>query len=284
MKSQWECLLQNLGEWHGSFTRLTPQGELIADTPTVVSFEGLNDNQTMRQIVRRLTSPPTENVLEYSSLNRGILLFDNGAFSQGSIQFGRFSEFGAESGFLETTDRHLPGDRRLRLVQLFNRESQLSQLTLIRERRANTNTPERPPLQLNDLLGVWEGEAKTIYPDWRNPVTRPTRLQLQQESSDRLRQTLTFSDSGQTLTSSAEITGSVLTFRQGSQTVQVLLLPDGASSTCPTQIQTGRPFFLEIGWLLQPNVRQRLIRSYDDKGEWSSLTLVTEERIATESS
>ncbi|MDJ0549650.1 MAG: DUF3598 family protein, partial [Microcystis sp. M49637_WE12] len=26
MLSQWECLLKNLGQWQGSFTRLSPQG------------------------------------------------------------------------------------------------------------------------------------------------------------------------------------------------------------------------------------------------------------------
>lgn len=279
MKSQWECLLQNLGEWHGSFTRLSPQGEVVEDTPTVVSFEGLNSNQTMRQVVRKLANPPDEKVLEYSSLNRGILFFENGAFSQGSIQFGPFSEFGAELGLIETTDQNTAGDRRLRLVQLFNRESQISQLTLIREQRANTHALERPPLQITDLLGTWEGEAITIYPDWRDPIRSSTRLYLQQESSDRLMQTLTVGNSGQTLTSSAHVDGSVLIFNQGTQTVQVLLLPDGASSTCPTHIKTGQPFFLEVGWLLQSALRQRLIRSYSHKGEWISLTLVTERKI-----
>lgn len=282
MKSQWDCLLQNLGEWHGSFTRLSPQGELIEDTPTLVSLEAVNNHQTMRQVVRRLTNPPDEKVLEYSSLNRGVLFFENGAFSQGSLQFGPFSEFGAELGLIETTQQNTLGDRRLRLVQLFNRDSQLAQLTLIREKRASATTPERPPLRVEDLLGTWEGEAITLYPDWRDPSTSSTRLHLQMETSDRLTQTLTFGNPGQTITSSAQIVGSVLTFNQGHLPIQVLLLPDGASSTCPTHIKTGQPFFLEVGWLLQPNLRQRLIRSYSDKGEWSRLTLVTERKVASQ--
>ncbi|NJM69861.1 MAG: DUF3598 family protein [Scytonema sp. RU_4_4] len=31
MKSQWDCVLQNLGEWQGSFTHVSPQGELVED-------------------------------------------------------------------------------------------------------------------------------------------------------------------------------------------------------------------------------------------------------------
>lgn len=275
MKSQWECLLQNLGAWHGSFTRLSSTGDLLEDTPTVVSLEGLDDNRTIRQIIRRLSTPPDEKVLEYSSLGRGVLFFENGAFSHGSIQFGPFSEFGAELGLIAA-------DRRLRLVQLFNRESQLAQLTLIRESLEGSTTPERPPLKLDDLLGEWQGEAVTVYPDWRPPDTYPTTLRIQPEGENGLVQQLSFGagDDSHTITSTGTIVGSCVQFEQGSQRVQVLLLPDGASSTCPLQIQLRQPFFLEVGWLLQPNLRQRMIRSYNQQGAWASLTLVTEYKIS----
>ncbi|MBD0363613.1 MAG: DUF3598 family protein, partial [Coleofasciculus sp. C3-bin4] len=100
MPSQWECLLKNLGEWQGSFTRFSSQGEQLEDTPSVVSLEGLNENQTIRQTLRFLPpdQPVDEKVLEYSSLNRSVLFFENGAFSQGSMQWAPFSEFGAELG------------------------------------------------------------------------------------------------------------------------------------------------------------------------------------------
>ncbi|MDX2239500.1 MAG: DUF3598 family protein [Leptolyngbyaceae cyanobacterium bins.302] len=278
MRSQWECLLQNLGEWQGSFTRLSAQGDAVSDTPTIVALEGLNQNQTIRQTIRRLTTPPEETVLEYSSLGRGVLFLETGAFSQGSIQFGPFSEFGAELGLIETGATNLAGDRRLRLVQLFNKESQLHQLTLIREQRANSSAKERSPLTIQALLGTWQGEATTVYPDWQTPTTDSTLLQIQLDSDTRLTQTLTLGN-GYVIQSTAAIEGSILRFNQGSQSVQVLLLPDGASSTCPTQIKSGQPFFLEVGWLLQPNLRQRLIRSYSDRGEWTSLTLVTERKV-----
>ncbi len=276
MRSQWECLLQNLGEWQGSFTRFSPQGELIEDTPTVVSFEGLNNNQTMRQIVRRFPAnqPPDEKILEYSSLGRSILLFENGAFSNGSVQFAPFSEFGAELGLIS-------GECRLRLVQLFNENSQLDRITLIRERLAGTTTAERPPLTVDDLVGEWQGEAVTIYPDWRSPDKYPTGLQITKNGENQISQQLTIyqGNSSRIISSSAKIKGSILCFDSGSHPIQVLLLPDGASSTSPQQIKAGEAFFLEVGWLLQPNLRQRLIRRYDDKGGWSSLTLVTEHRV-----
>jgi hypothetical protein len=267
---QWEALLQNLGAWHGSFTRLSPEGEVLEDTPTIVSLEGLNQNQTIRQIVRRL-EPPDELVLEYSTLGRNILFHPNGAFSFGSLQLAPFAEFGTELGLIYNS-------RRLRLVQMFDRDHRLDRLTLIRERLETSSVPERPPLKLTDLLGTWQGEAVTLYPDWRSADKDATRLTLRQEGN-RLHQQLEIG--GQTIASTATIQGSQLRFEPGTQPVQVLLLPDGASSTCPVQITARQPFFLEVGWLLQPDLRQRLIRRYSETGEWVSLTLVTERKIAS---
>ena len=285
MQSQWHSLLKNLGEWRGSFTRFSSAGEILEDIPTIVSLEGLDGNQTIRQTIQRYAlaaatageplraqTPIDEKVLVYSALGRGVLFFENGAFSQGSMQFGPFSEFGAELGLIA-------GDRRLRLVQLFNTESQLSQLTLIREQRAESDAAERPPLKLEDLLGEWCGEAITLYPDWRSPTVYSTNLQVSRSSENQIVQQLAFGEGAEsTVRSTAIVNGSRLEFEQGSLPVQVLLLPDGASSTSPVCIKTGQPFFLEVGWLLQPDQRQRMIRSYDKKGEWVSLTLVTERK------
>ncbi|HTL90259.1 MAG TPA: DUF3598 family protein [Leptolyngbya sp.] len=269
MKSQWDCLLENLGVWEGSFTRLSPSGELLEDVPSIVSFTEIHPTQTMRQIVRLspANQPESEKVLEYRSLGRNTLMFDNGAFSQGSIQFAPVAEFGAELGLIH-------GDRRLRLVQLFDKQSKLTRLTLIREKLANSATSERPALQVEDLIGEWQGEATTIYPDWRSPDAYTTSLSIQREN-DRLNQILKFGEE-KTITSSARIEGSSLKFDRSG--IQILLLPDGASSNCPVEIQPGQPFVLEVGWLIQPDLRQRLIRSYSDKGEWVSLTLVTERK------
>jgi hypothetical protein len=271
MSSQWECFLKNLGEWQGSFTRFSPKGELIEDTPTIVSLEGHNDNTKVRQVVRYLPPdrPPEDLVLEYSSLNRSILFLENGAFSQGAMQWGPFSEFGAEFGLIE-------GDRRLRLVMLFNTDSKFDKLTLIREKLAGATTPERPSLTVDQLLGEWQGEAVTIYPDWHSCDPYPTHLQVTRLDGNRLEQKLTFGD--RTIASTAIIEGSLLHFSQSNPPVQIVLLPDGASCNCPVEIKPRQKFVLEVGWLISPTQRQRLIRSYGNKGEWLSLTLVREEK------
>ncbi len=264
MTSQWNALLKNLGEWQGSFTRLSPQGDLLGDTKSVVSLEGLNNNQTIRQTIRLGES---EKVLEYSSLGKGVLFFEDGAFSQGSIQLAPFSEFGAEFGLIH-------GESRLRLVQLFDKNLKLDSFTLIREHLAQTQPSQNPDLTIDALLGEWLGEAVTIYPDFQKPDSYSTQMHLTLNNQGKLTQSLSFVN--RTITSTATVKDSILLFEQNQ--VQVLLLPDGASVTSPLQAQLRQPLFLEVGWLINPNLRQRMIRSYNDKGEWVSLTLVTERK------
>jgi hypothetical protein len=281
MVAQWKNFLQNLGEWHGSFTQLSTRGEVLQDTPSILSLEGFNDNKTVRLKLRRFSPNPSgvgepevsELVREYQALGRDILFFENGAFSQGTIQLAPFSECGAEFGFIYNY-------RRLRFIQLYNTDGNLSKLTLIREKQLDKNVPERPPLTVDDLLGEWEGEAVTMYPDWRSPDFYSTKMQLHLESSDRLVSKITFGSNATVISSRASIDGSVLHFNEGASPVQVVLLPDGGSCTLPVKIELRKPIFFEAGWLVEPDLRFRMIRSYNERGEWVSLTLVTERKVS----
>ncbi|MBD2513422.1 DUF3598 family protein [Nostoc sp. FACHB-973] len=268
MKSQWECFLENLGVWEGSFTNFSPQGTLVNDTPSRLSLEHLDNKQRVRLTLSR--SGQDDVIREFSSVGGGLLFFENGSFSEGLIQIGPFSEFGGELAFVHE-------NRRLRLVQLFDKTANLSGLVLIREHLAGTPAAERPPLQLDDLLGEWQGQAVTMYRDLRSPDIYSTTLKLQLDNTGRLIQTTSFAE--RTITSTATIKGSIILFDENPEKqVQVLLLPDGGSATSPLKVQLRQPLFLEAGWLIQPNLRRRMIRSYNDKGEWVSLTLVTEQR------
>ena len=271
MLSQWDCFLKNLGEWHGSFTRISPLGEEIEDTSTIVTLEGRDNNQSVHQVVRYFphNEPPRDLVLDYKNLNRTILFFDNGAFSQGSTQWSSYGQFGGEFGLIE-------GDRRLRMVLLYDGKK-IERIVLIREKLPQSNTPERPPLTVEQLIGEWQGQAVTIYPDFRTPDTYSTRLKVERKDNHSIEQQLSFGT--RIITSSATIEGSRLLFKESSLPIQVLLLPDGASCNCPEEIKLGQPFVLELGWLLTANRRQRIVRSYDDKGAWVNCTLVTEEKI-----
>lgn len=281
LRSQWSRLLLHLGEWRGSFTALSTTGSVLNDKLSCVTLQTDEDQAVMQQTVAFLSpdgSPEKSTLLEYRSLNRGILFFETGAFSQGSLQFSPYAEFGAEFGFVV-------GDRRLRAVLQFLPQTDghaLTHLTLIREFRAGSAAPENPPLTVESLLGTWKGTAQKLSPDWFEDVPMPTHLVLQQEG-DRLHQHLT--TQGFDLKSSACIDGNTLKFEEPpGQTPrgyinQTLLLPDGASCTFPSTLPRNKPFLLEVGWMPSPNLRYRLIRSYDAQGAWGGLTLVTENRV-----
>lgn len=294
--SAWDCLLENLGEWRGSFAQVAPNGEPIGEMPSITELVAQDDNRVIRQRVRRFDLPadvvmrsprhwnwealqqtptPQDLQLELRSLGRGFAALATGAFSQGSTQLGPFGDFGAELGLIDRP-------RRVRLVQRFDRHSQLEPLTVIREGLPG-HEPDAPQLTpaelLAAILGEWHGTAVTVYPDLRSPQTDSTQLTVTR-SGDRITQTLQFADggAGRSLRSTAVIQGDRLLFTDGPLPIQVLLLPDGISANCPLRVQTRIPFVLELGWLLAPNHRQRLVRRYDAHGEWVSLTLVDEYR------
>jgi Domain of unknown function (DUF3598) len=274
METNWANFLKNLGEWEGSFMQVATDGELLSSTPSILSLEGLEDNQLVKFRIRRFATnigeqPTIDSTQEYRHLGKQAVFFDTGAFSKGSLQVAPFAEFGAEYGFVA-------GDRRSRLVQLFDKQGSFASMTLIREVRSGTAAMMRPDLTIAQLLGKWTGTATTVYPDWQDPTTAIVSLEISAAGGS-LQQQLSFGD--RTITSTAKIEGNQLHFNEGATPRRVLLLPDGVSSNIPLQISHRQPFFVEAGWLLADNERQRLIRSYNDKGEWISSTHVIEHRV-----
>jgi hypothetical protein len=271
MASTWENFLKNQGEWRGSFTKLAPSGEVLDNTPSILNLTVEGEQVQFR--LRRFSTgsydhPPSQDFSQdYASLGRHACFFDTGAFAKGSLQLPPYGDFGAEYGFIDQ-------DRRSRLVQLFGDQGKCTSLTQIREFRAQTNAQERPPLQVNQLVGRWQGVATTHYADWRDPETVETMLEIQ-INGQQLCQSLSFA--GQTITSEADIQDNRLWFAQTQR--ELLCLADGVSSNIPIALPRHQPFFVEAGWLLADHQRQRLIRSYNAQGEWVSATFVNETRL-----
>jgi hypothetical protein len=283
MRSQWDCLLQNLGHWQGSFTYLSPAGEVQKDVRSLTTLEGQNNNQKVHQEVHLFHSELPEPLrqsdrkieVDYTSLGRNTVFFEDGAFSQGALQLGPFSTFGAELGLINP-DRQ----RRMRIVQLFEPSGKLGSFTFIREQLAGSNNPENPKLTIDQLLGEWRGEATTIHADMH--VETHATVNTWQQGRDRLMLTSSINDH-QTATIEARIVGDRLVYGcpalvSDAAVSQTLLLPDGASATCPLQVKVGKPLRLAVSWLINRDRQQRLIRSYDAMGGWLSLTLVHEQR------
>ncbi len=275
MENNWGNFLKNLGEWQGTFTSVSLEGELLKSTPSILNLEGFDNNQLVRFRLRRFNShdynepPISDYSQEYQSLGNQAMFFPTGAFSKGTLQLAPFSEFGAEYGFVAE-------NRRLRFVQLYDKQGDLSSMTLIREFRTGTDARERPPLTVEQLLGQWQGTAHTAYSDWQPSQTHTTHLEVKDIGGGRLQQELSFGD--RTITSTARIDNNTLHFEDGSAPRKILLLPDGTSSNTPLHLKLRESFFVEVGWLVEENERERLIRSYNEKGEWISATHVIERK------
>jgi Domain of unknown function (DUF3598) len=275
MENNWENFLKNLGEWQGSFTSVSLQGELLESTPSILNLEGFENNQLVRLRLRRFgpegynESPLSDYVQDYRSLGRQVIFFETGAFSKGSMQLAPFSEFGAEYGFVTE-------NRRLRFVQLYDDKGALNRLILIREFRASTDAKERLPLTVEQLLGQWQGTACKAYSEWQPSETYTTHSEFKDIGEGYFQENFSMGDC--TLTSKVRREGNTLNCEDNQCPRKILLLPDGCSIDSPLHVTHRQPFSVELGWLVQDNERQRLIRTYNEKGEWISSTHVIEHR------
>ena len=299
MRSQWECLLENEGDWWGAFDKVDEEGTIQPGNLSFTQLKATEDRKTVHQQVLlfdRKKYPKWEGIdpatepwdnwpkvrtiqVTYQSVGQGLLFLDTGAFSQGPTFVGPYSQIGAELGLKS-------GDRRVRLVQLYDVQGKPQPLTLIREAASQPwslppGTPTTPEELLGALEGRWVGTATTVFRDWHS-TTGETSLVVERQG-DRLHQTLTFTTDAKnpneppkTLSSSARIEGPELIFEDRGPRITVLLLPEGISSNRPNERPFRQPFGLELGWMTSARDRQRLIRRYDANGDFVSLTLVQE--------
>jgi hypothetical protein len=272
MKSQWECVLQNLGQWQGSFTIFSSQGEQIEDIPSLISLKS-TDRQAIALVLKRFYPvpgsselSPREISLHFSTPNPGALFFETGAFSDGAMKIA--------SGTTTIAEFCLVGiDRRLRMVVVFSPDGRFNRVTLIREQRQDTAAPERSHLTISDLLGTWQGTAITLATGER---VAPTITSSQS--------TFCASATGyqwheDTLYNLQFIDDRLLEFDRDELTYQLRLFPDASYCITPAQISPQQPCSIEIGWLHQIGVRQRLIRRYDRAGNWDNATFIVDRRL-----
>jgi hypothetical protein len=271
MKSQWECVLENLGEWVGSFTTITPDGELIEDIPSIINLEGIRDHNAIHLVLKRFYPLPNsterypkEVVWDFSTPpGIGAIYFETGAFSSGALTVAAGVKTIAEFSLIAT-------DRRFRMIQMFDIHQQIDRVTFVREQRQGSTAPERPQLSISDLLGKWKGTVTRSFADGRSSIASDTES------------TFAISNSGYQLVEDArsidltvvkDSLANRLQFRdpQDGQSYQMILFPDGGYTILPFQIKLGAAFYLEIGWIYQPGQRQRLVRRYDSTGKWESV-------------
>jgi Domain of unknown function (DUF3598) len=275
MASQWQNFLRNLGEWRGSFTSVDTHGALGESTPSILNLESAEEDRLVRFRLRRFGpggvegEPIRESREDYRSLGRQVVFFPSGSFCKGTLQVAPGTAFGGEFGFIAR-------DRRHRLVQLHNAAGALDGLVLIRETRTGTEALERPPLDPEQLLGAWRGEAATITADWPEPDHSSAELSVTAPAPDRL--SLDLQLGSERLCSSGLLQGRQLLL-EGDAPARLQFLPDGGCHLTPLQVSHRQAFCVQAGWLMAPDQLQWLIRRFDASGAWQASTQLLLKRV-----
>lgn len=288
MKSQWQCIQQNIGTWCGSFTQFSPEGQQVKDTPSVLTLEETEPDSKMRLTLERTPegSPPTVVTKEFSYPGPApyIYFFETGAFSQGSAQWAAFGQFGAEMSIKL-------GDRRVRFVVMYdgaaNGTSKLKYVTLIRETRPDGTPFDEPCLKMEQLIACFKGEASILHADTSPMVTGHTQWQAETTNDGVVLNSGEYDNSSfiQVLSLSTNQSlesglsqGTILL--SGDLTYQLMPLPNGAYCLLPQTIEKNIAFQIEVGWLRREGERSRLIRYYDDRSVWTASALI-EDRLTS---
>lgn len=277
MTNQWENFLQNLGTWRGSFTTMTLAGEVLKDIPSILEIQPVNgDRQHIQLDLNYFASggydgAPTKTIQQnFQSLSPLMAFAETGAFSIGPSAYFGVGTFVAEFNFVA-------GDRRQRMVHFFDVHGNFEKLVLIREFREGTPTPEKPPLTVDQLVGTWAATSYTYGANLPNPVVGQSQLQFK-IVGDYLQQSIDL-EQRQIQTKALIVGNNQLKFTSDNPR-QITLLPDGGSINVPLKLSHSTAFFVEVGWLLSPNLRQRIMRNYDASGKYTNSTFITEKRIA----
>ncbi|MEM6448980.1 MAG: DUF3598 family protein [Cyanobacteria bacterium P01_D01_bin.105] len=304
-KSQWDCIRQNMGVWHGSFKQFSADGVLLKDTPSVLSLKETAPNQTMALTLERSPQdePKKVNTLTFTYPGPApyTYFFESGAFSQGSAQWSSFGQFVTEFSLKV-------GDRRVRFVVAYegtpSYTSALNYVTLICETQTGGTPFKIEPVALQQMMGTWQGGGEMLSSaDGRLEKSDGSQWQLvllgehlltwcckEQPLGQRAQSVDAQSVDAQLV----EMTGDKLTgeaalaTQTAIQTVvplkdkksaipyQLMLLPNRAYCLLPQEIRRDCSFRIEVGWLSEWGERSRFIRYYDRRGVWTHSALLTD--------
>jgi hypothetical protein len=217
------CQYHANSDWHGIWTRYTPNGQVIESFQCVRSFHISEDKSEINHQNHYLYADGTKETKTFGPYKKPITraLFLDNSFSWGSTKVESGSNFGFETGFRYK-------DRRVSVAITYGDRASLENIIVISEHLSTFASAISHTTK--ELSGSWEGTAKTITPDWivSSPVATSFN-KLENLSDD----------------------------------YQILHLLNGISIACPHQIETGKEFVTTIDWLVNPDLLQRGIRKYD---------------------
>lgn len=239
----WEnCCKYQAGSWHGTWTTYSPSLEILKVVNVITSLE-LNPEETEIHHINYYTyADGTKEEQDYGRYTQ-----DNcraSLFLENTFSWGIQQLEAGSRLVMEIGFRH--ENQRTRFVTAYDESHTLQRMTVIREQ---LSVPPSEPAQptVENLSGVWQGNSVSITPDLQVSEAIP----IQWQGFDSL----------------------------GEQN-QVLFFPDGISLSCPLQLEIGETLAIAVGWLLNSTEHQRVIRQYDQHGNFTSMALETLKRVS----
>lgn len=240
----------HLRDWHGVWTRYSPQGQVQESFRSLRSFQSNPQQLQIAHTNRYMYTDGTtkEQSWQYNldanglpdgmfhpqnKLMRG-LFFESGNAAWVTIQLENDSFLAVELFFKHEELRHSVGI-------VYDKQGDLFRTANIREDAEGFPSQfwseEIEQVSQRNLSGNWQGTSITITPDLK--ISEPVETQLQ----------------------------------WGWEGHKTFFLPDRVSISCPEKISLGTPFILAANWLVTPSKLQQIYINYDKSGTFSAMTL-----------
>jgi len=160
MVDEWKFLLLNVGEWRGWFDSMDGSLQRTKRQPSLLTLQpsasGAPLHLTLLLWPEGSAAPqqtpsgdPEKRIVQsFMRLDPDMGVFGTGSFSRGTLYRSTWTKFYAEFSFLH-------GQRRHRLVLLWDGSGQLARIVLIREFLVGSSAVECPALLADHLIGNW---------------------------------------------------------------------------------------------------------------------------------
>ncbi len=245
----WQNFCANhLGNWHGTRTRYSPQGEVKEWFEAFRIFQANTDRTEITHTNRNIYTDSTteEQSWQFSKHSNN---FSDGIMHPITERMRFLAlEQGAAAGVYKEIEEQVPlgvelflrnETLRYSLVSVYGKDGSLWRITLIREDKVaypnNYWSNEVNLLAERNLSGNWTGTSVKMTPDLKVSAEFSAELQLTIEGN------------------------------------KTLYFPDGITLSCPNEVKVGKPANITTTWLIKPDLLQQISVDYNNSGDFAEL-------------
>ncbi|NES87087.1 MAG: DUF3598 family protein [Moorea sp. SIO2B7] len=251
-EQNWQNFCANhLRDWHGIWTRYTPQGEVIESFQSLRSLRVNQDKTVIYQTNRytyhdgRIEEKNWQSKKESKNANDGLI------HPKTSVMRSLYFEQG---GGIWVTKQLEPGNNFHGGELFFRYENLRHSIGSVYDENGN----------LKIIGNVREDSKEFPSQYWSSKVNLLPEKNLSKN----------WQGTAFTMTSELEILPPTSTkFYLDYKDNKIFFLPDGISFSCPEKVVLGIPFIIIANWLVNPSHLQQMVVSYNEKGRFSQVQL-----------